>query len=109
MRNSSLTEGCEIYGTVRNSVLGAGVKVMEGACVCDSVILGNVTVESGAKVVYSIIDNDVTVSKNAVVGEPVGNNNGIAVVAAKVKIPEGSVIKGGEMIAKESDIKKEDK
>ena len=109
VENSSLTEGCEIYGTVRNSVLGAGVKVMEGACVCDSVILSNVVVESGAKVCYSIIDSDVTISKDCVVGESLESNNGITVVAAKVNIPEGAVIKGGEMIAKVSDINKEDK
>ena len=89
--------------------VGAGVKVMEGACVCDSVILSNVVVESGAKVCYSIIDSDVTISKDCVVGESLESNNGITVVAAKVNIPEGSVIKGGEMIAKVSDINKEDK
>ena len=30
VENSSITEGCEIRGTVRGSVLGAGVKVMAG-------------------------------------------------------------------------------
>ena len=42
--NSSVTAGCEIHGVVRNSVLGAGVYVGEGAVVEDSVIMENGTV-----------------------------------------------------------------
>ena len=48
--NSIVTEGCEIYGTVVNSVLSEGVVVERGACVRDSVLLGNVTVRADAAV-----------------------------------------------------------
>ena len=109
IENCSLTEGCEIYGTVRNSVLGAGVRVMEGAEVRDSVIMANVVIESGAKVDYSIIDSDVVIGADSVVGAPRANADGIAVIATKVNVPAGSVIRAGDMIATVSDINKEDK
>ena len=38
IENSSITEGCEIHGTVKNCVLGSGVRVMYGAYVKDSVM-----------------------------------------------------------------------
>jgi glucose-1-phosphate adenylyltransferase len=41
VENSSITEGCEIYGTVRNSVLGENVRVLPGAVVEDAVLMGN--------------------------------------------------------------------
>ena len=109
VENSSLTEGCEIYGTVRNSVLGAGVRVMEGASVSDSVIMGNVTIGCGSQVNYSIVDTDVKIGENCVIGEPKDGAKGIAVIAAKVNVPDNSVVGGDEMISKDSDIKKEDK
>ena len=48
VENSYITEGCEIYGTVKNSVVGPGVRVMHGAVVEDSVLMGDATVQPGA-------------------------------------------------------------
>lgn len=98
VENSSITESCEIYGTVINSVLGCNVKVMSGATVCNSVIMSGVTVEEGASVYYSIIDSDVVVGKNATVGKPMEGAAGISVLGRGVKVPEGYVIGDNEMI-----------
>ena len=107
VENCSLTEGCEIYGIVRNSVLGAGVRVMEGAEVCDSVIMGNVTIKAGAKVNYSIVDADVVVGEGCVIGGKRAEANDIAVIATRLEIPAGAVVKAGEMISSVEDIEKE--
>jgi glucose-1-phosphate adenylyltransferase len=107
VENCSLTEGCEIYGIVRNSVLGAGVRVMEGAEVCDSVIMGNVTIKAGAKVNYSIVDADVVVGEGCVIGSKRAEANDIAVIATKLEIPAGVVVKAGAMISSVEDIEKE--
>ena len=48
VENASVTAGCEIYGTVRNSVLGAGVYVGKGAVVEDSVVMNGARIEDGA-------------------------------------------------------------
>ena len=97
--NSSITEGCEIYGTVRNCVLGTGVKVMEGAAVCDSVIMSDVVIEPGAQVNYSIVDSGVTVGKNATVGEVRNVAREITVIGAGINIAEGQNVKEGEMLS----------
>ena len=97
--NSSITEGCEIYGTVRNSVLGAGVCVKEGAVVSNSVIMDNVTVETGAKINYSIVDEETTVGAYASIGAAEKKAKGITVIAAGLAIPEHSVIGDNEMIS----------
>lgn len=97
--NSSITEGCEIYGTVRNCVLGTGVKVMEGAAVCDSVIMSDVVIEPGAQVNYSIVDSGVTVGKNATVGEVRNVAREITVIGVGINIAEGQTVKEGEILS----------
>ena len=99
IEDSYITEGCEVYGTVKNSVLGAGVKVMHGAYVKDCVIMGDTVVEAGATVNYSIIDTNVDIGAGAIVGKPRGEDVGIAVIGADVKIKAGAVIDAGAMIS----------
>ena len=105
--NSSVTEGCEIYGTVRNSVLGSGVKVMPGAVVIDSVIMDDCIIEEGACVEYSILDSKVTVGQNTKVGKCRSEAKGITVVGTGIAIPDGIVIADDRMISNSSDINKE--
>ena len=97
--NSSLTAGCKIYGTVKNSVLGPGVVVEEGAVVEDSVLMEHVTLKAGAEVRYSILDANVTVCENATVGQAKETTAEIAVVGADVVIPADKAIPAGAMIS----------
>ena len=106
--NSSITEGCEIFGTVRNSVIGAGVKIMEGAVVSDSVILEDVVIEAGAEVRYAIIDSGTYIGKNCKIGEVVTDISKVVVVGADITVPDGKVVKAGAMISKAADLNKED-
>ena len=100
--NSSITEGCEIYGTVRNSVLGIGVTVEEGAVVENSVLLSGTSVEAGATVQYAILDENVTVGKNATVGSADAGSNNIAVVGAGIRIADGASVAAGAMISEQN-------
>lgn len=97
--NSSVTAGCDLRGTVRNSVLGPNVVVEEGALVEDSVIMNDVKIKAGATVRYSILDANVTVGKNATVGESRLTASDIAVVGADVVIPAGKTVEAGAMIS----------
>ena len=99
IENCSITEGCEIHGTVKNSVLGAGVVVGKGAWIEDSVIMENVTVEEGAKVTYSIIDEDAVVGRNASIGKPKAAAKGITVIGAGISVPDGFAVEDDEMIS----------
>ena len=101
VENSYITEGCEIYGTVKNCVIGAGVKVAEGAVVCDSVLMGDTVIGSGATVNYSIIDTGVCVGAGATVGAPKADGVEIAVIGEDVVIDAGAVIAAGAMISEE--------
>ena len=97
--NSSVTAGCEILGTVKNSVLGPGVTVGEGAVVEDSVIFNDVHIGRGARVSYSILDANVTVSEGATVGEGRESGKEIAVLGAGVVVAEGQTVPAGAMIS----------
>ena len=68
--HSIVTEGCEIDGTVENSVLSSGVKVGTGANVIYSVLMPGAVVEDGATVEYAIVGENTVVHKNAHVGAP---------------------------------------
>ena len=97
VKNSMLTEGCVIEGTVENSVLANGVRVEKGAVVKDSVIMSGVTVKAGARVEYAIIDSDTVVGAGANLGEAKENQK-ILLVGGGVNVPAGATIAGGEMI-----------
>ncbi len=88
-----ITEGCEVYGRVEHSVLFAGVQVMEGASVIDSVIMPNAVIQSGARVRRAIVAEGAIIGAGAKVGEDTGN---IAVVGQNVKLAAGAVVAAGE-------------
>lgn len=81
IRNSLISEGCQIYGTVENCILSGAVTVEEGALVRNSVIMSNVKIEGGASVFTAIIDSDVTVSAGATVGTDSPQKGDITVIA----------------------------
>ena len=101
VQNSSVTEGCEIFGTVRNSVLGIGVHVAAGAVVENSVVLSGSVIEEGAVVQYAILDENVTVGKNAVIGSADAGSANIAVVGAQIRIADNSVVEAGAMVSEQ--------
>ncbi len=101
VRNSVLAEGCEIYGTVENSVLFSNITVEKGAVIRDSVVMSNCTIKAGARVEYSILDSNVVVGENARVGENMQDAKGIAVVASGISIGKKTVVESGEMVTED--------
>ena len=69
IRNSLVTEGCEINGKVERSVLSTGVEICEGATIQDSTIMPGANICKGAVVKYAIVGNNAIVGENAVVGD----------------------------------------
>ncbi len=65
---SFVAEGCEVYGTVRHSVISIGCTIGAGAVVEDSVVMPGVVIEAGAIVRHAILGENSRVCKNAVVG-----------------------------------------
>ena len=96
--NSMVTEGCDINGTVEDSVLSGGVIVEEGAVVRNSVIMSGVRICKGAKVEYAIIDHDTVIGEGAVVGEEKKDGDSPLVIGAELEIKAGSTLGGGLMV-----------
>ena len=99
VENAVITEGSEILGTVRNSVLGANVYVGEGAVVEDSVIMSGAVIKAGARVSYSILDENVTVGENAVVGKSRTDARDITVIGAGNTVADLTIVPDGAMIS----------
>ncbi|NLI22668.1 MAG: glucose-1-phosphate adenylyltransferase [Clostridiales bacterium] len=93
VRSSLITEGCEVYGRVEHSVLFAGVQVMQGASVVDSVVMPNAVIERGAQVCRAIVAEGAVIGAGSRVGEETGN---IAVIGQNVKLAAGSAVLAGE-------------
>src|SRR6185437_10334925 len=67
--NSIVSGGCILSGgTVRNSVLGRGVRVHSGSLVEDCVILDNCDIGRRAKIRHAVLDKNVRVPDDAVIG-----------------------------------------
>ena len=99
--NSIIMSGCEIYGTVENSILASDVIVKKGAVIKNSIIMSDVIVDENANIKYSIIDEDVSVGKNANIGSEKQSGKGIAVVGRNTKVYDDCVIDGGQIIDKD--------
>ena len=69
IKNSMVTQGCLVNGTVEGSVLFNNVNIGEGAKVVDSVLMPGVLVEEGAEVYKAIVDEGVVISANTKVNE----------------------------------------
>ena len=95
VKNSMITEGCEIDGAVKDSVLFAGVVVEKGAVVEDSVIMPNTTIKAGAVVRRAIVSENCVISSGCTVGEEAGD---IALIGQDTTLPEGYAVKAGEQI-----------
>ncbi|MBE5809006.1 MAG: glucose-1-phosphate adenylyltransferase, partial [Clostridiales bacterium] len=95
VESSLIAEGCEVHGTVKGSVLFAGVQIESNAIVEDSVIMPNTRIESGAVVRRAIVSEDCIIRGNCTVGEATGD---IALIGQQTVLPEGYVVKAGEQV-----------
>ena len=102
VEHSVVTQGCEITGTVKNSVLSPGARVEDGAEVHYSVLMPGVTVKRGAVVRYAILGENCQVDAGAVVGadpescEP--DEWGITVLGPGTAIGAGEVVAPNSML-----------
>ena len=99
IRNSFIAEGCEIYGTVRHSIISTGCRIGAGALVEDSVIMPGVTIEPNAIVRHAILGEDSIIHRGAVVGGTFAKNEKrkISVTAKSTEIAANDVLQPGEM------------
>ncbi len=95
VKDTLVTEGCEIYGNVTHSVIFAGVTIEEGAEVRDSVIMPGSTIHRGAVVRRTIVAENAVIGPGAIVGEETGN---IAVIGHGITLPAGVSVSAGQQV-----------
>jgi len=95
-----VAEGCEVYGTVKHSVISTGCTIGKGALVEDAVVMPGVVIEDGAIVRNAILGEDSKVCKNAVVGGQFaeGEKREISVTSKGAVIEANAVLKPGDML-----------
>ena len=96
IKNSLITEGCEIYGSVENSVLSAGVIVEEDAVVRNSVIMENARICKNAVVDYAILDENTVVCEGANAGTPLSEGGRVTVYSRGTVIESPGTIQKGD-------------
>lgn len=101
VKESLVTDGCEVHGEVYRSILGPGVVVGAGAVITDSIIMGGTRIGENVVVERCIVDEDCMIEADAKlgIGEDIPNerkpniyNTGITVVGVHTTIPAGVVI-----------------
>jgi glucose-1-phosphate adenylyltransferase len=120
IRNSLVSKGCLIEGTVENSVLSPGVCVREGATVSNSVILNGCIIGQGSVVNETIIDKHAIVGRDVRIGEgelspnkchPSLLDSGLTLIGREARLPDNLRVGRNCLIrsrAKESDFPSND-
>ena len=99
VENSMITDGCRVDGTVKHSILFAGVKVEAGAVVEDAVVMGNAVIKAGAQVKHCIVAEDAVIGENAIVGAmPEGEVKGVATIGPGVSVGANAKIGPNAMV-----------
>ena len=98
--NAFVAEGCEVYGSVKHSVISVGCTIGEGAQIEDAVIMPGVVVEAGAIVRHAILGENSKVCRNAVVGGAFKPNEKkkISVTSKGAVVEANAVLKPGDML-----------
>jgi glucose-1-phosphate adenylyltransferase len=115
-----VSDGCRVDGTVRRSILFAGVTVGRGAVVEDSIVFAFSRIGARAVVRKSIIDTAVTIGGDARIGSPAhrkireypvaqdaasaGRLGGITVIGHKSRVSGGSRVPKGIILEEKSTI-----
>ncbi len=105
IKNSTVTEGCNIYGEVNHSIIFGGVSVGEGSVVKDSVIMPGVTIGANVVIEKAVIGPDSVIEDNVTIGADIEGENPYASHLCTddiVLIGNGSVIGANTVIAKNS-------
>lgn len=99
--NSLVTSGCEIYGTVINSVLSEKVTVAEGAVVENSIIMRGTIIGQNVTLRYCIVDEDVTIGDGATIGDNRSGKDRITLIGRGVEVEDAAEIESGAILEKE--------
>jgi glucose-1-phosphate adenylyltransferase len=118
VKNSALTDGCQIFGSVEHSVLSNSVTVEKGAFVKDCVLMPGVTVRAGAYLDKCIVGIDTIIGEGVRAGASVEGDSpylntkicsgGIVVIERGLKIKDNAVIPANCQVDCDKDVPSND-
>ncbi len=111
VKNCYITQGCEIFGDVENSVIFQGVTIEDGAVVRDSVIFPGAFIGKDAVVTKAMVGTNAHISAGAVIGsgdadavEDFHNtkicSDDITLIGPEIFIDEGIKVKSCSMVTR---------
>lgn len=98
IERSIVSEGTEVYGIVKNSVIGDCVTIEEGAEIYDSIVMKGAHIGAGAKLYKAIVAEGSTIGKGCEIGvggyaenvaDPRVYCSDLAVIGEATVIPDG--------------------
>lgn len=96
--NSIFTAGCEINGTVINSVISEDVTIGKGSVIRNSVVMRGTKIGENVTVDYGMIDESVTVGDGVTIGDERSDKYRIALIGRGTKVAGGAKIASGEIV-----------
>ena len=100
LKNSIVSEGSSIAGTIEHSVVFYKVNVEEDVIIKNSIIMQDAVIKKGARIYNAILGNHIVIGENAVIGEDDAPDKPrkITVIGSDTSINPGEVIAAGEMV-----------
>jgi len=100
IHHSIITEGCEIYGSVSNSVLSNSVSVGEGTVVNYSILMPGCKIGKNAVIEYTIIGENAVIGDGARVGSPPNGRTDILITTCGPDsiVDENARVEAGAMV-----------
>lgn len=106
IEKSCVTEGCNVYGVVKHSILFEGVMIEKGAYVEDSIIFPGTIIGENTVVKKAVIGSCATIGKNSSIGADEDElskkspycSDGITVIEGGINIKENTKIAKESMI-----------
>lgn len=92
VNSSIISEGCLVYGKVKNSVIFPDVYIGKDACITNSVVMTGVYIEDNVVIDKAIIGRKAVLKEGAKVAVLGQDNHKIIVVAADTTIPAHSTV-----------------
>ncbi len=99
IKDTIVSEGSEIYGTIDHSVIFYKVFVDKDVYIKDSIIMQDAVIKKGARIINAIVGDHTVIGENAVIGgEEDAEGRKISVIGSGAVIEDNEIIAPGEMI-----------
>ncbi|SNT13275.1 glucose-1-phosphate adenylyltransferase [Anaerovirgula multivorans] len=102
VKRSLISEGCQVYGELENSVLFPGVYIGKGSKVKDSVVMTGVRIDCSVKIFKAIIGEETRIENGSIIGGEGDSQEKITVLGENIQISKKARVHGGTIVDTEN-------